>query len=261
VVIGLLKRSLPEATRRRLTRVRDGLTRPHLRRRYLRLPIARAALAVDVIRLRPRRRDGARLGIDRLQQVLVINLENRPERLAGVMTELKRLGIDTATRFDAIADRSGIRGCTLSHAAVMEQMIERGWDCVMVVEDDARFAVDRDELDVLVEAFLADEQAEVACLAYWHREVERRSLLYLRTTKSFTTACYLVKASIAGDLAAVWEEGARRLGEGADRELYGLDHIWNDLQRTRVFVIPIVRAVHQDAGYSDIWKTYVEPTF
>ena len=84
----------------------------------------------------------------------------------------------------------------------------------MVCEDDARFVVNRQQLDVLVEDFLSDAEAEVACLAYWHREVERHDALYLRTTRSFTTACYLVKASIAADLYTVWEEGARQLGNG-----------------------------------------------
>jgi hypothetical protein len=241
--------------------VREGLRRPHLRRRYLRLPIARSALALGVIRLRGRRRRGEQVGIDRLQQVLVINLEHRPERLAGFIIEMDRLGIENATRFDAIADPSGIRGCTLSHTAVMKQMTERGWNCIMVCEDDARFVVNREQLDVLVEAFLSDAEAEVACLAYWQREVERHDSLYLRTTRSFTTACYLVKASIAADLYTVWAEGARQLGNGGDRYVYGLDQIWNGLQRTRVFVIPIVRAVHQEAGYSDIWEEYVQTEF
>jgi hypothetical protein len=227
----------------------------------MRLPVARSALALGVVRLRRRRRCGDRVGIDRLEQILIINLEDRPERLAGFMREMDRLGIENATRFDAIADKSGIRGCTLSHAAVMKRMAEHAWTCIMVCEDDARFAVDRDQLDVLVEAFLADAKAEVACLAYWHREVEPHGPLYLRTTRSFTTACYLVKASIAADLHAVWEEGAQQLLNGGDREVYGLDHIWNGLQRTRVFLIPIVRAVHQEAGYSDIWEEYVEPRF
>jgi hypothetical protein len=257
----LLRLFVPQAVRGRLRLVRDSVRRPHLRRRSVRLPVARLALALAVIRLRRRRAGGRRVGVDRLQQILVINLERRPERLAGFMTEMDRLGIDNATRFDAIADQSGIRGCTLSHAAVMERMTERGWDCIMVCEDDARFAVNREQLDVLIEAFLADASAEIACLAYWHREVERHSSLYLRTTKSFTTACYLVKSSIAADLQTVWEEAAQRLLNGGDREVYGLDHIWNGLQRQRVFLIPIVRAVRQEAGYSDIWEEYVQTEF
>jgi hypothetical protein len=62
-------------------------------------------------------------------------------------------------------------------------------------------------------------------------------------------------------LATVWEEGARQLADGGDREVYGLDHVWNGLQRTRVFLISTVRAVHQEAGYSDIWEEYVQTEF
>jgi GR25 family glycosyltransferase involved in LPS biosynthesis len=193
--------------------------------------------------------------------VLVINLASRPERLSAFEAEMRRLAVDDFVRFDAIFNESGIQGCTLSHAAVLREMGESGWDTAMICEDDARFSVDREELDVLIDAFLDDDQAEVACLAYWHREVYPHSLLYLRTTRSFTTACYLIKASIAIDLAAVWEEAARMLAEGGDREVYGLDHVWNGLQRTRVFLIPIVRAARQEPGYSDIWQEYVQPAF
>jgi glycosyl transferase, family 25 len=254
----LLRIVLPGAWRARLRLVRDGVRRPHLRRRYLRLPIARIALAVAVAGQRRRRGSQAR-GVERLSRVLVINLASRRERLSGFEREMQRLGVENFVRFDAISDASGILGCTLSHAAVMRKMIEFGWTSAMICEDDARFTVDRDALDILVDAFLDDDQAEAACLAYWHREALPHSLLYLQTTRSFTTACYLVKASIALDLAAAWEEGARMLARGGDREVYGLDHIWNPLQRTRVFLIPIIRAVRQEPGYSDIWQEYVEP--
>jgi len=251
---------VPTSLRRRLREAQRAVARPYLRRRVVRVPMARVALEVRGARIRRLRRRGIAVGVERLQGVFVINLARRPDRLERIGAELRRMRID-ATRFEAIDDPSGIRGCTRSHAALMSTMAESGWNAIMVCEDDAHFVVDRDELDALVEAFLADDEAEVACLGYWHREVERRSLLFMRTTRSFTTSCYLVKASIASDLRAIWEEGARELGLGGDREVFGLDHAWVPLQRARIFLIPIVRAVRQEAGYSDIWDAEVVPEF
>ena len=105
-------------------------------------------------------------GAQRLDAILVINLARRGDRLAKFDAEMKRLKISSYTRFEAIEDEVGILGCTLSHAACVRQIVDRSLSCAMICEDDARFLVTREELDVLVEAFLDDDQAEVACLAY-----------------------------------------------------------------------------------------------
>lgn len=252
---------MPIRAKRRIRSTYETLRKPHLRRVLVRTPLARATLAAGAARVRRRRAEGLRVGVARLDDVRVINLEARAQRLAGFRAEMRRLQITGVDRFEAIVDSSGIRGCTLSHAAVMREMALRDQNCIMVCEDDARFALGRDQLDVLIDAFLDDEDAEVACLAYWHRTALPRNRLYMRTTRSFTTACYLVKSSIAADLEAAWEEGARELAAGGDREVYGLDHMWSRLQQTRVFLIPIVRAVRQAPGYSDIWEEYVDQRF
>jgi glycosyl transferase family 25 len=249
---------LPQDARVRLWKMREGVLRTHLRRRYIRIPVAAV-----VLRLRSllQRRDRGPRGVARLSGIVVLNLDRQPDRLSSVTAELRRIGIRFSVRFPAIADTSGIRGCTLSHAAIMRLMIDNDWASMMVCEDDVRFDLTREQLDVLVDEFLADSRAEVACLAYWHRLVQRHSLLYLRATKSFTTACYLVKRSIAKDLADVWHEGARHLANGEDRHVYGVDQAWAHLQKTRTFLIPIIRAAHQNAGYSDIWEREVRPDY
>jgi hypothetical protein len=122
----------------------------------------------------------------------------------------------------------------------------------MVCEDDARFRVNRPQPDLLVEEFLRDSDAEVACLGYAHRVVERHNWLFLRAIETHTTPCYVLKSSISRDLLKLWEEGIDYLGRGGDRHIYGLDQIWKRLQRNRVFVIPIKRAVFQEEGYSDV---------
>jgi len=157
-------------------------------------------------------------------------------------------------RFDAIRDTPGILGCTRSHAECLIRMIRNGWDCVMICEDDARFRVSRADLDVLVESFLNDPQAEVACLAYNHcRPPKPYNPLFVRAPDDTrSAACYLVKSSIAPDLLALFEKGIRGLSRGGSRDVYGSDMIWRGLQQDRVFLLPIKRAVFQAAGFSDV---------
>jgi hypothetical protein len=190
--------------------------------------------------------------MDRLPAVVVINLRSRADRLASFTAEIERLRIEGVIRFDAIRDSVGILGCTRSHAECARMMIERGWEFMMVCEDDARFRVDRAQLDLLVEAFLEDPSAEVACLGYAHRVVEPHNWLFVRALETHTTPCYVMKATIVRDLLDLWQEGIEQLERGGDRHLYGVDQIWKRLQRDRVFVIPIKRAVYQEEGYSDV---------
>ena len=209
----------------------------------------------------PRKRRRQIVGIDRLPAIFVINLARRTDRMRRFDEQIARLGIVNAVRFEAVEHANPILGCALSHIACLRWMLSSGWRWVMVCEDDLRFTVGREALDALVDAFLDDPRAEVACFQYSHRAVERHSLLYLRATATETRACYLVKETIARDLIEVWEHGAAALASGGDRHTFSGDRIWRRLQQDRVFVIPIVRAGRQMPGYSDLWQCHVEPIY
>ncbi len=184
--------------------------------------------------------------------VVVINLDTRKDRFARVTKEMDRLGI-TARRFEAIREGEGILGCTLSHAACVRMMIEEGWNHVLICEDDLSFRVSRRQLDALIESFLGDRSAEVACFAFHLQSPPTpRNLLFFRTRDTQTTACYLVKRSIAPDLLATFEAGVDGLRRGGHRAEYGVDMVWKRLQTERVFVVPTIRVATQVPGYSDV---------
>ena len=206
----------------------------------------------------PRRPDKAP-GVARLLSVQVINLASRPDRLAEFQVDMARLGIE-AERFDAVAHELGTVGCALSHAACLERFAGERGGCLMVCEDDATFTVDRASLDYLVDRFVDDDAAEVACLAYGGVDLglAPHNAVFMRGFRVRTSACYLVKTWIAAELCTLWREGAAALADGGDRMRYAVDMIWHPLQERRVFVVPIVRVARQREGHSDIEGRHIE---
>ncbi len=220
-------------------------------------PASRLEFRRELPRIRALKADAAPVGMDRVPAVTVINLASRTERLSSFMREMDRLGIDHVRRFDAISDPNGALGCARSHARVIQDTIDRSLPYAMICEDDVRFLLSRDRLDVLVEAFLNDHRAEIACLEFKAQKTRRHNRLFLRATDTHNAGCYIIKASIAKDLLAVVDDGITAMERGGDRLLHNIDIAWKKLQPSRFFLVPIERVAHQGAGYSDIERDYV----
>jgi hypothetical protein len=67
----------------------------------------------------------------------VINLERRPDRLEHIKKEMEYIGWDYEL-FNAI-DLNDHRGCTLSHIEILKIVKNRGYESVMIIEDDSSF--------------------------------------------------------------------------------------------------------------------------
>ncbi len=91
--------------------------------------------------------------LDCFNHAFVINADTSAERLSRVTAELEAVGIarDRWERFSAIvpaADcrkpflRPGEVGCILSHVAVVSLAKSRGYESVLILEDDATFRAD-----------------------------------------------------------------------------------------------------------------------
>lgn len=69
-------------------------------------------------------------------KAVVINREDRPERLKATREQLDRFGIEFSV-FSAITQPGGWRGCRLSHLSVLEKYKDE--DMTWVMEDDIHF--------------------------------------------------------------------------------------------------------------------------
>ena len=160
--------------------------------------------------------------------------------------------------FDAIARDDGLLGAGLSHRGCLQEMLERNWESMLVCEDDVEFLVDGPRLDLLVDEFLDDDSADIACLGFFTWKSRPHSRLYLRGLSVQTASCYIVKKRIACELLQVWMKANDELARGGDRGRYAHDRVWTVLQETHVFLIPILRAARQRQSYSDIQRRVVK---
>jgi GR25 family glycosyltransferase involved in LPS biosynthesis len=93
----------------------------------------------------------------------VINLESRPDRLLDIKSELEYVGWDFEL-FNAI-NRNSYMGCTLSHLEILRISEERGYEKVMIIEDDCQFMPYCKSLLLDIESQISDIEFGVMNLA------------------------------------------------------------------------------------------------
>ena len=76
--------------------------------------------------------------ISGIEHALYINLASRTDRKQHVEAQLKLVGI-SAERFNAVKLPDGALGCSMSHLKCLLTAKEKGWDHVLICEDDITF--------------------------------------------------------------------------------------------------------------------------
>ena len=100
--------------------------------------------------------------MDRLSKVIYINLDHRTDRRQDMENDLKNVfKYNKAERLEATLHEHPAYGCTYSHVRIWRRMIQEGWESVLIMEDDAKLQVPREELDGYINAFLDDEKADM----------------------------------------------------------------------------------------------------
>jgi len=109
-----------------------------------------------------------------IQQVYVINLDERSDRYKKIQLEFERVGITNYVRFPAVKpdladydvkhnfaskDQNYIRGsigCKMSHLAVLKHARRRGFNKILIFEDDVEFTGDLTSLKSTLQALKDD---------------------------------------------------------------------------------------------------------
>lgn len=190
-------------------------------------------------------------------EVVFINLDHRTDRRTHIEAEFQRIELVDYTRLSAVYNDNGALGCSMSHLRALSHNELKPDRLLMICEDDCSFAVDRRQLDHLIEEFFRDDRLDVLCLGYNALNGIRVSDDFSLTSRTRTTSCYVVKPWMQEALSISMAESCRGLQNGLPPSVAACDIVWRQLQKTSFFVFPTDRAVYQAPSFSDIRRKEV----
>lgn len=185
-----------------------------------------------------------------------INLNRRTDRRAEIEQEFAEKGL-IVERFPAIEYTPGAIGCNLSHIEVLKMAKSRGYESVMIFEDDFQFLVSKEEWDQLIAQL--PKSYDVVMLGYNLKQTQPYSEIFDKVIEGQTTSGYIVHSRFYDTLLSKWEEGARLFIAQPDLDwIYLLDQYWKPLQHESEWFSYRVRIGKQRNGFSDLAGRFVE---
>ena len=187
---------------------------------------------------------------------LYINLAERYDRRLEFETEMKDLSCNgfNIERVNAIRASPGFIGCSMSHIYCLRLAKKRGWDSVIIFEDDFERIVSADTFKVQVDK-IYEKDWDVFLLTAFVRECAEPNDGCARVSNAQTAVAYAVRAHYYDTLIDNYMTALNNLRRAPeDYGIYGLDQYWKKLQTTDKWIVSIPILGKQRVSYSDIEK-------
>ena len=194
--------------------------------------------------------------------IVVINLQSRPDRLEEFSAEMARIGISCWRRLGAVDGRqqfpdldpfySGSIGCSLSHVLAFSEARWDEYEALLVCEDDVEFLVDKETIAAAIREFLDNPNLDVLALYGRARGGSHHISDRLRIAVGLVgTVCYVVKPHMTEVIGNLFTAGVADLKQG--RREGKSDILWNRLQAKKYFFAsPVGSYARNREGFSDI---------
>ncbi len=192
-----------------------------------------------------------------IKNVLYINLESRTDRKEQVEQQLNIIGVK-GERFNAIRLANGAIGCSMSHLKCLEIAKERGWDHVLIVEDDIQF-LDPSLFVKQFNSFLNSGREYDVVLLAGNNVPPYQTIddTCVKVSSCQTTTGYMVQRHYLDTLIHNVKTGINMLMRNPERpNLFAIDQYWFELQRKHNWFLIIPLTVTQRVGYRDIEKRH-----
>jgi len=194
-----------------------------------------------------------------IDKIFYINLDHRIDRKQEIETELENHGFTNYERFPAVYHPTiGGVGCGRSHAGVLRIAKERGYQRIMILEDDFMFTESSDITKNFI-SNLENIDFDVCLLSYHLHDYESCPEEFLfKIRKSLTTSGYIVNHHYYDRLIHVFEKASQRFEDTNHHWLYAIDIAWNILQGLDTWYGFTPRLGKQRPSHSDCSNTFSE---
>lgn len=197
---------------------------------------------------------------DGVDAVLYINLEHRTDRREHVLGQLRAVGVpaEKIWRVDAVRRDPGALGCTLSHIKAFQVILDRGWERVLVLEDDFTWmpGVGTVEVEEAVSGLVGCRRAWDVVQISWNpsgRVVGQGPLDWMRRAVGVrTTSGYFVRRGFVGELLENFKEAAVDMYKNGWSVERCCDMNWQKLQFSANWYVAYPPLGYQIDGYSDV---------
>lgn len=194
-----------------------------------------------------------------IDKIFYINLDQRIDRRQAIEAELANHGFTNYERFPAIYHPTiGGVGCGRSHIEVLRLAKERGYQRIIILEDDFMFTESPDITKNFISK-LENLDFDVCLLSYHlldSESCEHNSLIKIR--KAQTTSGYIVNQHYYDKLIHVFEKAVSRFEETNYHWLYAIDIAWNFLQNIDVWYGFTPKLGKQRPSHSDCSNTFCD---
>ena len=195
-----------------------------------------------------------------IDHIFYINLDKRADRRSEIENELSMYGL-TAERYSAIhTPHSGIVGCGYSHLNVLKLARERGYNNVLILEDDFQFIVSKEVFEEQLTLFFESNiKYDVCMLSYI---VQKRDDVpaypFLgKVIDGQTASGYIVNSHYFNVLIDLYEWAIPLLEQTNHHWIYANDLVWKRLQPDANWFFLQTRIGRQRESYSDNKMCYV----
>jgi glycosyl transferase family 25 len=201
--------------------------------------------------------------MDYIDAVFYINLESRPDRKDHLLQETQNLCDATKVhRIDAVPNKNGALGCTMSHIKSLETFLEHPeWNTCIVLEDDFTFrnadvSYNNSSLKSLFQNF---PEWDCCMLAAGIHGLQVRNTLHTQIKKVFsaqTSSGYCVTRKFAPTLLANLRESRDDMIANGKRHENCLDQYWKKIQPKSNWYLIYPTLGYQYGNYSDIEEVF-----
>jgi glycosyl transferase, family 25 len=190
--------------------------------------------------------------------VFYINLDHRQDRRDRIEGELTTIGLPFE-RFPAIKQKPGILGCGKSHLAVLKEAQRRGYESVLIFEDDFQFLVDKEAFWKTFHAAAESIKSfDVIMLGYYVQKSEPLSDWFEKVHDGQTASGYIVHSRMYAKLIELYEWAMPLLQSTGQHWIYANDQVWKRLQPTSEWYAFKTRIGKQGASYSDCGESQAD---